>query len=102
MMNILNDETLQLFGYAINSLKPSSCKVVVWQCSHCGTKKHKKFREACKNTLCIDCSNKINANTNIELRSDKVKKWHETHTHPLLGTKRPQNVIDAIKNRDCI
>jgi len=98
MGKILFDKTELLFGYNPNNLRPSSEKIVVWQCNQCFIEQHKKYRAAKKINLCLDCSNKINAINGADKRSDKLKEWHKTHIHPLLGTKRPQNVLDALKN----
>ena len=60
-------------------------------------KKNKKFRHAKKNNLCLKCSNKINSNTNTNVRSKKLIEWHKNNEHPLLNTKRPDYVIDALR-----
>ena len=83
-------KTVQLYNYYISSLKPSSCKLVVWVCENCGTEKHKKFRLAKLNKLCIDCSNKINANTSKELRGQKIKESQILNGHPRLGKKHSE------------
>lgn len=93
---ILTAETINIFGYNISSLKPSSEKLVIWQCLNCHTNKEKKFRYAIKNLYCLNCSNKINANTNLNDRANKIKEWHSKNNHPLLGIERPQYVKDAI------
>ena len=97
MKNINIENTIKIFGYNPNELKPSSEKLVVWFCSNCMVEKNKKFRYAKKNSLCLGCSNKINANTNINIRSKKLIEWHKNNEHPLLNTKRPDYVIDALK-----
>lgn len=97
MENILIDETIEKFGYDPNELRPSSWKLVIWECLECGNKKDKKFVLAKKNKLCINCSNKKNANTNLKVRSDKMKEWHKNNDHPLKGTKRPEHVIEALR-----
>lgn len=94
---ILETETFNKFGYYSNSLKPSSCKLVVWECNSCKVQQNKKYRDAVRINNCLKCSNKINANTNLELRVEKSKEWHKNNKHPLKGTKRPQHVIDAIR-----
>lgn len=91
--NILIDETKKYFNYDPVSLKPSSEKMVFWFCDTCNCKLIKKFRLAVKNSNCINCSNKTNANKNKKQRSDKLKKWHSEHTHPLKGTKRPDYIV---------
>jgi len=97
MENILIDETIEQFGYNPNDLKPNSEKKVIWVCGKCGEEQEKKFRYAKKNKLCIVCSNKNNANTNLKKRSDKMKEWHKNNDHPLKGTKRPEHVIEALR-----
>ena len=94
--NILKKETKEKFGYSPKELKPNSWKLVVWFCDKCKTKKEKKYVLAIKNSLCLNCSNKKNANTNLELRAKKVKKWLQENGHPLKGTKRPQNVLEEL------
>lgn len=97
MGKILIDETKEKFGYEIKDLKPNSCKLVLWECDICGTEKEKKYRDAKRINLCLVCSNKINANTNIEIKNEKISNWYKTHVHPLKGTKRPEHVKDALK-----
>ncbi len=97
MENILIDETIKKFGYKPCDLKPSSEKLVSWKCCECGVITDKKFRAAKKNTLCLICSNKKNANVNIEERIIKVKEWYKENDHPLKGTKRPEHVIEALR-----
>jgi hypothetical protein len=95
--NISENSTKKIFGYYSYSLKQGSGKPVIWNCSECFSEQVKKYRYAIKNSLCLKCSNKKNANTNIRQRIDKLKKWHEKNEHPLSGTKRPQHVVDALK-----
>lgn len=97
MKNINIEDTIKIFGYNPNELKPSSEKLVVWHCSNCMVEKNKKFRHAKKNNLCLKCSNKINSNTNTNVRSKKLIEWHKNNEHPLLNTKRPDYVIDALR-----
>lgn len=95
--NILLKKTKEKYGYSVSELKPSSEKLVVWSCSKCKSEQEKKYRLAKKNKLCLACSNKKNANTNLDKRVDSIKEWHSKNEHPLKGTKRPQNVLDALK-----
>ena len=97
MENILLNETIEKFGYNPNELKPSSCKLVIWECGGCKTLKNKQFRSAKKNKLCLNCSNKKNANVKLKEKSDRVKEWHKNNEHPLKGTKRPEHVIEALR-----
>ena len=94
---ILVEETKIKFGYDIKNLKPSSCKLVCWSCDECGCQIDKKFRDSKRIKLCLKCSNKINSNTNLNIRKNKLKDWYKTHDHPLKGTKRPDHVIEALK-----
>jgi len=95
---ILEEKTKRQFGYYSNELKPSSEKKVIWKCKECGIEVEKKYRLAKENNLCLNCSNKINANINIEQRSGNMKEWHTKHDHPLLNTHRPEHVKRAISN----
>jgi len=97
---INEDKTLKLLGIDIKNLKPNSHKKVYWNCNKCNLEKPRIFVGANKFKLCLKCSNKINANLNLEKRAEKTKIWHQNNPHPLLGTKRPENVILAIKNRN--
>jgi hypothetical protein len=97
-MNIDNPKTVIKFNYLPSSLRLNSEKLVVWFCSGCGILKDKKYREAKKNTLCIYCSNKKNANNNLQSRSAKMKEWHKNNDHPLKGCKRPESVLIALRN----
>jgi len=97
MGEILVQETYNKYGYWIKDLKPNSCKLVIWRCLSCNTIFDKKFRDAKLHELCLNCSNKINATKSLGIRSEKIKKWHKNNEHPLKGTKRPQNVLDALK-----
>jgi hypothetical protein len=97
MENILIDETFTKFGYNVFDLTPSSGKLVIWKCQNCKINKDKKFRDAKKNTLCLKCSNKINANKDLEKRLEKLKEWHRNNDHPLLNTTRPNNVVEALR-----
>lgn len=93
---ILKEETFNKFGYNTETLKPSSCKLVVWKCAECGNITDKKYRDAKRINLCLNCSNRINANTNLEIRSKKAKEWYKTNEHPLKGKPRPIYVKEAI------
>lgn len=56
-------------------------------CECCGKEDLKNFGSinTHKQTKCSNCSNKINANTNKEIRNEKIKqKWKEIG-HPRLG-----------------
>ncbi|MFA6779772.1 MAG: NUMOD3 domain-containing DNA-binding protein, partial [Paludibacteraceae bacterium] len=93
----MEEKTKQLFGYYTKELKPSSEKKVIWVCKKCGLEKEKKFREAVKNSLCLKCSNNNNAIQGAEKRSKSLKEWFKYNNHPLKGTKRPQNVVEALR-----
>jgi hypothetical protein len=90
MINI--NKTLIDLNIDITKLKPNSCKNVIWNCGNCSLEKIKKFRDAQRHKLCLNCSNKINANTNLKIRSLKVKKWYQNNKHPLLGVQRPEHI----------
>lgn len=48
-MIMINEKlTEKEYGYNINTLKPSSCKTVVWNCLQCDIRKDKKYRQAKK------------------------------------------------------
>lgn len=95
--NIVIQKTKDKFGYLPEKLKPSSEKLVIWKCDICFTEKDKKYRYAIKNNLCLKCSNKKNANSNLELRAKKTSDWIKKNGHPLLGTKRPHHVLIELK-----
>lgn len=83
-------QTKEIFKYRTADLKPSSCKSVIWYCKQCGIEKEKKFREAKLIKLCLNCSNKINSNTNIEQRNRKIKENWKIKGHPRLGKKHTE------------
>lgn len=93
---ILKRLTLKKFHYKISDLKLNSCKLVVWECDKCGIIEDKIFRYAKKYCKCLTCSNRITAHKFRKERSQSLKLWHLRHSHPLLGTKRPQHVKDAL------
>lgn len=92
MGQILIEKTIEKFGYSPNDLKPSSEKKVIWKCDKCNVETEKKYRAAVKISLCLQCSNELNANTNKDKRSDNMKNWFKTHNHPLLGVERPEHI----------
>lgn len=97
MNNQINvEKTQEVYGYHPNELKPSSHRPVFWNCESCNTEKIKKFAYAKKNTLCLLCSNKKNANTNVEQRNEKLRDWYKNNDHVLKGTKRPEHVRQAL------
>lgn len=89
-MSILYLETLEKFEYLIESLKPNSEKLVVWQCENCLLLKDKKYRIAKLNKLCLLCSNKINAHTNKDVRIQNMKKYWEEHGHSRAGKEHTE------------
>ena len=97
MGKILENETLDEYGYDIKDLKPCSCKLVIWKCNKCGIVVEKKYRDAKRINLCLQCSNEVNANVNKDIRNKKLVEWHKNHKHPLEGKERPQYVKDAIR-----
>lgn len=81
------DRTLSELNIDITKLKPNSEKLVYKICECCKKEELKKYRYIAvfKQTKCLDCSNKINANANKEIRNEKIKqKWKEIG-HPRLG-----------------
>jgi len=97
MENILKQKTKEKFGYYPKELKKNSEKLVIWFCAKCKVEQEKKYRYALKNNLCLNCSNKKNANTNTKQRVDKLKQWYFENENPRKGIKRPQHVVDALK-----
>ena len=91
------ENTELIFGYNPDMLKPNSCKTVICYCEKCNSKHYKFYKDANRIKLCRLCSNKINSNTNIVLRAEKAREWHKNNAHPLLGTKRPEHVIEALR-----
>lgn len=97
---INKEKTLVELGVDIDLLKPNSGKKVFWNCNGCDEEFIKGFRSATKHQLCLKCSNKINANTNIDNRNQKMKVWHTLNPHPLLGKPRPLHVIETLRKVD--
>lgn len=96
MGKILIEDTILQFGYEPINLKDTSEKLVVWQCISCNCIVNKKYRSALKTNLCLNCSNKINANTNKDKKIKKLIEWHKNNKHPLEGKKRSECVRKAI------
>ena len=57
----------------------------------------KQKNRANKTELCLKCSNKKNANTNVELRAEKLKKWFQENEHPSKGIPRTDEVKEALR-----
>jgi very-short-patch-repair endonuclease len=93
---ILKDKTKEKFGYFPEDLKPNSEKLVIWKCEKCEIEIEKKYRSAKKVNLCLLCSNKINANSNTEIKNQKISNWFKKNEHPLKGKPRPEHVKDAL------
>ncbi len=88
-----------LFGTDISIVKKNSCKIVICYCENpeCRMELIRKYRQAIKNKNCIYCANKKRSVDSAEQRSIIVKEWHKNNKHPLLGTKRPPHVIEALR-----
>jgi len=93
---ILEQKTKDMFGYYSNDLKPSSEKTVIWKCKDCDAEVEKKYRYAVKNDLCLSCSNKVNANTNKDVKIEKLIEWHKNNTHHFKGKHRTDEVKKKI------
>lgn len=87
MEHVNIEKTEKEFGYKISDLKPSSEKLIYRICECCGKEELKKARSVLKwkQTKCLRCSNKINSNTNINQRGEKIKKLWATRGHPRQG-----------------
>lgn len=86
---IINIEKTKLeLAIDITLLKPNSCKNVVCECPECKCEFIRKYRDAKKYSLCGNCSNKKNANTNTALRGEKIKKRWARVGHPRAGTAK--------------
>lgn len=83
--NIDIEETIKRFGYSPLMLRANSEKLVVCYCEICGCERIKKFRFSTSQTKCLDCSNKINSNINLDRRAALAKEWHKNNPHPMLG-----------------
>ncbi len=81
------EATVAKFGYNPRWFKPSSFRVVVCRCTACDASREKPLRDAERTPLCLPCSNQKNANTNLSIRSQKVKAVWARDGHPRLGKK---------------
>lgn len=91
------DVTISKFGYDPRWLKPNSFRVVVCRCIECGLYRDNNLRSAELHPLCLLCSNKKNANTNKEIRSQKIKRHWLEYGHPRLGKKHTLETREKIK-----
>lgn len=83
---ILISETIDKFGYDPRHLKPNSFKIVCSVCPECNKVQEKKFQSAIKQPLCLNCSNRINAQKSIPKRSQRMKDFYANGgKHPLQG-----------------
>jgi hypothetical protein len=99
-MKILIEETIRKFGYSPLNLKTYSTEIVLCECPNCKRIFERKFKTARNKgptQFCFICQNGINARKSIDVKNEKIKKWFETHEHPLKGTKRPAYVIEACR-----
>lgn len=81
------EKTLNELGTDIKKLKPNSEKLVYRICKICKKENIKKYRHVVKlkQHMCLNCSNKINANKNLKVRNEKIKQHWLFFGHPRLG-----------------
>ncbi len=91
------EATIAKFGYDPRWFKPSSFRTVVCKCTVCEQAQDKKLRDAELHTLCLQCSNQKNANTNLEIRSRKIKAVWARDGHPRLSKKHTAATRAKIK-----
>lgn len=91
---INTEKTRILLGIETQKLRPNSAKSVFWCCDTCGAEKLKRFQSANLNTRCLNCSNKVNANSNKERRSYLMKQFWKDNLHPRIGkvAKSPKKI----------
>jgi hypothetical protein len=87
----LIEKTITELGTDPRLLLPNSGKLVWTTCSSCKKTRLKKFSHAISQRLCLLCSNKINAKTNLEKRAMSYKEWLKTHPHPRLGSSMSEH-----------
>jgi hypothetical protein len=100
--NINIKKTKEELGIDVFKLKPNSCKLVYKICEICKKEDKKNFRaiNIFKQTKCLKCSNKINAQKNTIQRGQKIKKNQKKNGHPRLGRKHTLEARKKIsKNR---
>lgn len=87
--SILVEETIFNFGHNPRYLKPSSMKSVFKKFDCCGKIEERKFRYAQKQHVCLECSNKVNAqkDTGRNKRSlfMKARNLDPSYKHPTKG-----------------
>lgn len=84
------DKTKNELCIDITLLRENSCKNVYCECPNCGKEFIRKYRLAIKHSICLKCSNKINSNTNSNIRSFKIKERWAKYGHPRAGTAKPK------------
>lgn len=100
MDNVNEKRTEEEFGYKINDLKENSEKLIYRICKICKKEELRKARCVLKmgQTKCSNCSNKINANKDLKLRSEKIKKVWKEKTHPRLGVPHTDECKKRMSN----
>jgi len=97
---ILVFPTIILYGYDPRRLRPNSMKPVVCVCISCFTARIKGYCSAVNQPSCRLCSNRRNANTNLIVRGEKIKKHWETNPHPRLGTSHSTEARKLISEKN--
>jgi hypothetical protein len=78
--------TIEVFGYDPNTLKPSSCKLVIVNCVICGNERQKGFRYAVSQPSCQKCANTQRAKDSASARSANMKQYYaEGGRHAMQG-----------------
>lgn len=95
------EKTLQEFGYHIDDLRPNSQKLVYRICQICKKESIKTFGSIYKfkQYKCLECSNKINANTNIEIKNKKIKDNWKKNGHSRLGKQHSDSTKKIISDK---
>lgn len=87
MEHINYERTIDEFGYSPDEKKPFDTCKVIRICSICGIEEIRALRAITyhKQTKCLTCSNKINAQKNIAVRNAKIRANWEKYGHSRLG-----------------
>jgi hypothetical protein len=83
------ERTLKELGTDVNNLKPNSYKPVYRICEVCKCEQVRKYQHVnvFKQYKCLDCSNKLNAKKNVEIKTIKIKEFWLKNGHSRLGKK---------------
>ena len=81
-------ETRDKYGYDPCFLKLTSQKIVLSKCVVCSMVREQKSQAAQTQSKCLNCSNKINARSSLDLRAERMKAYYaQGGLHPMKGRK---------------